>query len=447
MPKDVIRSPWDGRFVGSAAEGDWSDLDAALDAAQTAFREWRYRPLPERQRLLQQIADRIDANREDLAELLHWEVGKPVAMAEAEIRRTAITFRVAADAAEHLEISVPQNPWDDRWTHREADIRWVPRGVVLGFVPYNWPFNLLAHKLAPALACGCTVVVKVSPLAPISSMTLCRIVHESGAPDGTVNAWNGSNRDAQRAVTDHRTNVLSFTGSAAVGWKLHALRPAEPAVLEHGGDAFSIVWPGAEIAQSAEKVAASAFGFAGQVCISTQHVLVHPSLAGEFEAALVAEAMKPAPYDAPLVSEIHAERVEAMVQQAVDLGAKVLCGGRRMGNRYEKTVLTEVPPTADIYREEVFGPVCTLERVPDFNGVISRINQSPHGIQLGLFGGSAVLVDRLIVETKVPGANWNEPPSVRFDHLPYGGEGRSGLGREGPLFAMQSMCIPKVQVR
>jgi acyl-CoA reductase-like NAD-dependent aldehyde dehydrogenase len=278
-------------------------------------------------------------------------------------------------------------------------------------------------------------------------MALVRLIHEVSDGENWVHIWNGSNSEAERAVRDPRVDFLSFTGSARVGWKLHGLVPRRPAILEHGGDAFVIVDRGTDLVDAAERVHRSAFGYAGQVCISAQHALVEASLLDDFLIELRrVDATRPN-WLAPMINESAAVRVEELVTEALSAGAKLELGGERQRNRFSPTVLANVPCTTRVYSEEVFGPVLTCASFSSTDEVVTRILQSPNALQLGVFTHDQRLVDRLVHDVAHPGIIVNETPSFRFDHMPYGGEKLSGLGREGVFEAMRALCVTKSVVK
>lgn len=451
--KVLIRSPYSGSVVGTAAEGGYLELRTATSAADEAFSTWRKTPKADVKRMLTQVSGLVRDRSEDLVEILTDEVGKPVTFSRAEVERLAITFEEAADVVEHFggptEVEVTR---DSRGTDFRTSIRRFPRGVIFGIVPYNWPFNLAAHKLAAAIASGNTMVLKAPPQAPISTLTLARILHESGIPPGVVNFWNGEARDAERAIReDARIKMLSFTGSATVGWKLKALVPDLPVTLELGGDAFAIVHKDADLDWAIQRLIPGAFGYAGQICISVQHVLAHSDIYEDLKRRLV-EATRACqvgdPRDekvicGPLISDEAADRVEGWIQEAVDMGANPLVRGERSGRLIGPTLLENVPFEAKIGHEEVFGPVLTLSRYESLEDAFAWVNRSQFGIHAGIFTADPSAASDAIEKLEVGGVVVNDSPSIRFDKMPYGGTKRSGFGREGILASMLEMTEPR----
>ena len=442
MPKDVVRSPWDDHLVGYVAEGSWATLDYALDAAAVAIRESRLGTPIDRRELLERVACLIRESRTYLAELLTEEIGKPISLAFGEIDRAEITFRIAAG-------HVPDDEWetvdlapDARSNAYRGWMKSIPLGTILGFVPYNWPINLAAHKLAPAIAAGCPIIIKLSPKAPLSTLALIRLIHSAGAPPGVVQAWHGADEDAQRAVSDDRVAVFSFTGSVKVGWSLRA-KAKRTAILELGGMAPVVLFPGANQANAIPDIAASAFSYAGQICISTQQVWVHDSMADDvIERLRVAAQVCPTgdPSDpvtvcGPLIDRAAADRIEGLIAET---GTPV----NRNGNLVHPTVI-EVPssgdPTWRVLQEEAFGPLVTVHRWQDRTEVSTNLTKSPFRIHAAVYSSNEE--DWAWAEQSIayPGLTINCPPSVRFDALPYGGDGQSGLGREGIPVAIAAL--------
>lgn len=448
--KQVVRAPYDLEFVGTAAEGGLGELRACVEAAHHAFQTWRKSPRHERQALLRRIASLVRERQDELVELLTREVGKPITWSRAEVTRLAITFEDAADLLATFGHTALPVDLDPRGVGHRATVERFPRGVIFCIVPYNWPFNLAAHKIAPALATGNTVVLKVSPLAPLSTLALARLIHEAGCPAGVVNAWNGPAPVAQKVLTeDKRIRMLSFTGSGAVGWKLKSLLPDRMVTLELGGDAFSIVHDDADLDWAVTRNVTGAFGYAGQICISVQHILVHASLYPAFLDRFVEATRKcptgapmdPATICGPLISDEAANRVVNLIA-----GHEIAVGGRRTGRVVEPTILVNVPADSRLFQEEAFGPVVTVSPYEELGEAVATVNRSPFGIQAGLFTHDLRVMEQAYREIETGGLIVGDTPSLRFDNLPYGGVKQSGFGREGVAEAMTEMTEPKALV-
>lgn len=456
--KQVVRNPYDHTIVGSAAEAGVAEVEAALDAAARAFATWRISPRSERQKLLRRVATLVRERKPELAALAADEIGKPVTWAQAELDRCALTFDLAADLlSSYGRESMPVD-FDPRGVGVSAVVERFPIGPILCITPYNWPFNLAAHKIAPALAAGNTVVLKGSGAASLCTLSLARLIHEAGCPPGVLNAVNCTPELAERMATDGRIAMVSFTGSPAVGWHLKQLCAEKRVSLELGGDASAIVMPDADLDWVVERCALAAYGYAGQVCISVQHVLCHEGVAGTVRDKLIAatrttrhgDPKDPACVCGPLISPEAGVRVEEWIAEAVASGATLLTGGGRVGNIIEPTLI-EFPPTwagdpPRLAREEVFGPIATFTSFSNFDEALQRVNASAYGIHTGLFTRDLDLVERAFRELEVGGVVVGDAPNLRFDNLPYGGVKRSGFGREGVRYAFDEMTELKTLV-
>lgn len=449
--KLVVRNPYDGTVVGTAAEGGWSEANTALDSAQDAFRTHKLSP-EARRMLLLKIAESIRERSEELAQLLVLEIGKPITWARGEVTRTAITFQLAADYVQATDPQPVELPYDARAADYTAQVARFPVGVVLAIVPYNWPYNLAAHKIAPALASGNAVVVKPSSLAPLSTLTLVRIIHEAGCPPGLVNAVVVPSPLAEKMALDPRVNKLSFTGSPKVGWMLKQKLADKRVTLELGGDAAAIIAPDANLNWAIPRIAAGAYGYAGQVCIAIQHVWAHVSIYDDVKARLIEATMNCPTGDpaeertvcGPVISSEEADRIMSWI---ADSGGTLLAGGTRDRNVIAPTLLEDVKHTSQLGCEEVFGPVLTLRPYTDIAEPIDHINRSPHGIHTGVFTRDDVLAERAFRELNVAGVVIDDYPTLRFDVLPYGGVRKSGFGREGIAYAIEEMTELRSYVR
>lgn len=452
VAKAPVASPWSGRTVGSAAEAGWEHMDAALDSAQEAQKAWAGTPPHERAALLRRVAILARDHADELAAVAVEEIGKPVSFALAEAARMALTFDLSADLLSAPTGEVFPAGVEPRGEGGFAVVDRFPHGVVLGIVPYNWPYNLAAHKLAPALAAGNAVVLKPSPLAALCSSLLARLLHAAGSPSGLVSVLNAPPEVAGRAAKDPRVAVVSFTGSEAVGYAIRAAVPDKPVLLELGGDASAIVLPDADLVHAARRVALSAYGYAGQVCISAQHAWVHESVYDEFAALLAAETercptgdpARPETVCGPLVHAEAADRVEAWVAEAESLGARRRAGGGREGNLVQPTLLEGVPPEAKLACEEAFGPVLDIAPVRSLDEALERAGASRFGLNAGLFTRDIRAALRAYRGLRVGTLVVGDAPSLRLDHLPYGGTKSSGGAREGVRSAVAAFTEERV---
>ena len=447
-----VCAPYDGRVVATAFRATRSHLDAAIDAAGRAFSITRKLPAYERQRVLRAIAAGLAARQEEIARTLTLEAAKPIKLARAEVERAIFTFTIAAEEStriygEWLPLDL-QAAAAGRW----ALVRRFPVGPIASITPFNFPLNLVAHKGAPALAAGCTVVHKPAPRTPLCSLLLAEIVQEAGWPAGALNVLPLSNNDAEPLVTDERLKMLSFTGSAAVGWELKKKAGKKRVTLELGGNAGVIVHHDADLAYAAERCVQGGFAYAGQVCIAVQRIFVQQNVWGRFLAEFVPRAQRLKvgdPLDestdmGPMVSEAAARRAAEWVEEAVAAGASILCGGNRRGAFLEPTALTSTRPEQRVNCQEVFAPIVTLEPYDGFREALQKVNESNFGLQAGVFTRDAALLFEAYEELQVGGVVVGDVPTFRMDHMPYGGVKDSGLGREGVRYAIEEMTERKL---
>ncbi len=333
-------------------------------------------------------------------------------------------------------------------------MRRFPLGPVAGITPFNFPINLVAHKVAPAIAAGCPMVLKPTPQTPLCSLLLAECVQQAGWPDGGLNVLPLSNEDAGLLVTDDRIKLISFTGSVPVGWDIKRRAGKKKVVLELGGNAAVIVHSDADLAYAVDRCVTGGFAYAGQTCISVQRILVEHSVYGKFTDLLVEGVKKLRvgdPLDestdvGPLIRESDAIRTISWIDEAVRAGARLLCGGHRDNLVVEPTVLTGTKPDMKVNCQEIFGPVVTVEPYKDFDQALRQVNNSAFGLQAGLFTRDAKLLFQAYEELEVGGLIAGDVPSFRIDHMPYGGVKDSGLGREGLRYAIEEMTEPKLLV-
>jgi aldehyde dehydrogenase (NAD+) len=428
------------------------DVEAAIEAAWQVRRELAATPAHVRAAALDHVSQRLTARRSEVAALITEETGKPARWAEVEVTRAVGTFRFAAEEARRWSGELQRLDTDPAATGRLALVRRVPRGPVLGIAPFNFPLNLVAHKVAPALAVGAPVLVKPAPAAPRTALLLGDILAETELPDGSFAVLPVDNETTQALVRDPRLPVVSFTGSVPVGWAIRDAVPRKHVVLELGGNAAVVVCADysadSDLAWAAQRTALFSMYQGGQSCIGVQRVYVDTALFDDFRARLVAEvAALDVPADVgPLVDDAAADRVEAWVAEAVADGATVLCGGTRQGRVYAPTVLTGVPAGAKVLDEEVFGPVVVLAPVGSVDEAFAAVNDSRFGLQAGVFTRDLAVAFRAAKELEVGGVVIGDVPSYRADQMPYGGVKDSGSGREGVRSAMVDLTVEKVLV-
>ncbi|MBI5624218.1 MAG: aldehyde dehydrogenase family protein [Elusimicrobia bacterium] len=453
-----IRSPYTGRRAALVDEASAEQMARAVAAAAEAFPKTRALSRHVRSRLLQAMARGIEARRAEFVELMVAEAGKPATLADAEVSRAVTTFTGAAEEAKRFGGEVVPLDADPAGRAFEPAVSfWVPRGPVLAITPFNFPLNLVAHKVAPALAVGAPVLVKPAPQAPGPAAVLAQVFAEAAEetadkreawPLAALQVVSCSNDAAGAAVADRRMATLSFTGSAAVGWMLQGRAVGKKVCLELGGNAAVVVHSDAELERAAARCAAGAFGYAGQVCISVQRIFVQRSVSARFSKLLLAETAKLGVGDpadrsvsvGPLIDAGAADRVMSWIEEAKRKGAKVLAGGARKGNLISPTVLSKVRPESPAACEEVFGPVAVLDEYDDFEEALARVNSSRYGLQAGVFTDSVRLSRQAAMGLEVGAVLLNEIPTYRADPMPYGGVKDSGLGREGVRYAMEEYC-------
>lgn len=464
LPCSTICSPWDGSVVATMEMADQEMLETALNGAVSAWRSWRHSSRYLRSRVLQFVADKLIDRQEELVKMIVDEAGKPKDLARIEIQRAANCFHLAAQ--ETLRFSGEVIPADISAAtrfHRPAITEPTPRGPVLAITPFNFPLNLAAHKVAPAIAAGTSTLLKPPPQAPSAAWLLAEIVREAAStlsdeheqvPPSLVQVLNTSNEVAAKAVSDSRTAILSFTGSDAVGWRLQSLAQRKKVLLELGGTGTAIVDRDTDLAYAAKRCAFGAFAYAGQICISVQHILVEASVYEAFKSLLLQEVLSIATGDpalegvltGPVIDSAAVARLESWLAQAVDAGAAIISGGTFSKACLAPTLLESVPADTPIHREEVFGPIATLGIFSSFDDVAKFVNGSRYGLQAGLFTQRREFIEYAFANLEVGGLVINDIPTFRADHLPYGGFKDSGLGREGIRFAMNEFTELKTLI-
>ena len=449
-----IHAPYDNSLIARVVQGRREHAEAAIAASVKAFGTTRRLPAFERQRVLRQIAAFMTQRKEEFARTLAQEAGKPIKAARTEVERGIFTFNIAAEESTRIYGEYLPLDWQESTAGRWGIVRRFPLGPIAGITPFNFPVNLVAHKVAPAIAAGCSMVLKPAPQTPLCSLLLAECVQQAGWPDGGLNVLPLSNEDASLLVTDDRIKLISFTGSAPVGWDIKRRAGKKKVVLELGGNAPVIVHSDADLEYAAERCVTGGFGYAGQTCISVQRILVEHSVYGRFTDLFV-DAVKKLktgdPLDestdiGPLIRNSDAVRTTAWIEDAVNAGARLLCGGRRKGQIVEPTVLTGTKPDMKVNCQEVFGPVVTVEPYKDFDQALRQANNSAYGMQAGVFTRDAKLLFQAYEELEVGGVIAGDVPSFRIDQMPYGGVKDSGLGREGLRYAIEEMTEPKLMV-
>ena len=452
---DVILDPFTGRPAAEAEQATTEDLEEAIAAAVRGFDALRALPRHARRDILERTAQRLAAERQSFADLIVHEGGKPVSQALGEVDRAVRTFSFAADEARRYGGELLPLDVDPRTEHATAITARFPAGPVAAISPFNFPLNLVAHKLAPAIAIGASVVLKPPPQDPGASFALARVLVESGLPPEALSVLHLPVPLAEKMATDPRLKVLSFTGSAAVGWRLKSLTPKKRVLLELGGNAAAVVHEDAEgLEQVAGRIAGGAFAYAGQVCIKVQRVLVHRPILDRFtdllvnatKALVVGDPSDPKTVIGPLIDEKNAQRVDQWAEEAVRGGATPLLRGSRRGATLGPTILSRVPHDAKAWAEEIFGPVLVVEGYDTFDQALDLVNASRYGLQAGVFTRDVKRIWQAFERLEVGGVIANDYPTFRTDNYPYGGVKDSGFGREGVRYAMEEMSELRVLV-
>ncbi len=449
-----IRSPWSGEVVGTASFGSAEDVRTAIDAAHRAAPEARRLPAHERSAVLGRIRAGIEARRDELAQLLAAEAGKPITAARAEVARMLATFQDGIDESKRIEGELLPLDAVPAGTGRTGLLRRFPLAPITAITPFNFPLNLAAHKLAPAIACGASIVLKPPPQDPLTSLALAEIIAGAGYPRGAVSIVPCSVEDASPLIDDPRIRMITFTGSAKAGWAIRARAIGKKVTLELGGNAAAIIEPDADLEHAVKRCATGGFGYAGQSCISVQRIVAHADIAERFSDMLVAQVarlrtgdpMEEATEVGPMIDEANARRAEAWVSEAVAGGARIAAGGKRSGSVLDATVLLDTTAAMKVNAEEIFAPVVTVRPYDRFEQALALVNDSPYGLQAGLFTFDIRRIMQAYEELDVGGIIVNDVPTWRVDQMPYGGVKMSGLGREGVRYAIEDMTEPRLLV-
>ncbi|HQY59577.1 MAG TPA: aldehyde dehydrogenase family protein [Nitrospira sp.] len=449
-----VRNPYTGETIAHVCQAGPAEADAAVVSSVEGAAAMRRLSGYARSTLLGKAAQALEARHEEFARSMVAEAGKPLTDARREVGRAIQTFSIAAEEAKRIGGEVVPLDWSPGMESYWGVTRRFPIGPILGITPFNFPLNLVVHKVAPALAAGNSILIKPAPQAPLTSLLLAELLLEAGVPAGGLNVLPCENKVAEQLVVDPRFKLLSFTGSAPVGWMLKAKCGKKKVVLELGGNAAVIVEPDADLDHVAQRCVTGGFSYAGQTCISVQRIFVHESIAAAFTEKLVARVEQLETGDpshehtvvGPLIDSGAAQRVEGWIGDAVAQGARLLSGGTRMGSVVRPTVLSQVTPAMKVSCQEVFGPLVTITPYRDFEGVLTAVNESDYGLQAGLFTNNIGRIFQAFEQLEVGAVLANEIPTFRADHMPYGGVKDSGIGREGLRYAIEDMTEPRLLV-
>jgi acyl-CoA reductase-like NAD-dependent aldehyde dehydrogenase len=450
----AVTNKFTGAVATRVALADAAVLDEAIAAAAAAAEPMRKLASWQRKAVLKHLFARCRERADDFAEALVIEAGKPITFARGEVERLIDTIEVAAEESTRiygevlpLDISQRADGYHGMWKR-------VPIGPCALISPWNFPLNLVAHKIAPALACGCPFVLKPASATPVGALMLGELLAETDLPPGAFSILPMKSSAAGALVEDDRFKKLSFTGSPEVGWQLRARARFKHVTLELGGNAAVIIERDADVEDAIARCIFGGYYQSGQSCVSVQRILVHESVYDAFRTGFVAavRALKSGDpkladtFIGPIIDESEAQRIEQSVQRAVAGGAKLLCGGGRKGVMVDPAVLEEVPVDSDTWCQEIFGPVTALSRFTEFEDAIATVNNSQFGLQAGVFTRDIGRIQQAWDELDAGGVMINEVPSWRVDHMPYGGVKQSGIGREGIRWAIESMTEPRLLV-
>ncbi|MFY1679073.1 MULTISPECIES: aldehyde dehydrogenase family protein [unclassified Streptomyces] len=454
-----VTSPWDGRLVGTVSVPDEAQVEEAVAAAHAVRDTFAATPAHVRAAALDRVVRGLTERAEEIALLISAENGKPVKWARAEVGRATSVFRFAAEEARRFNGGDGQRlDTDAAGTGRLALTRRFPKGVVLGIAPFNFPLNLCAHKIAPAIAAGVPIILKPAPATPLSGLVIGELLSGADLPAGAWSVLPVPNDRMPALVRDERLPVISFTGSDRVGYAIMESVPHKHCTLELGGNGAAVVlddWSSdADLDLAARRIAAFSNYQGGQSCVSVQRVIADatvydrllPRVVAAVEAQVTGDPSDDATDVGPLVDEAAARRVHTWVTEAVEAGARLVTGGTRDGASYAPTVLTDVPADVTLAREEVFGPVLTMRRVSGEEEAFAAVNDSPYGLQAGVFTHDLRTAFRAHRALEVGGVVIGDVPSYRADQMPYGGTKRSGVGREGVRSAMEDYTYERVMV-
>ena len=449
-----VRAPYDGRIIGRIPEAGKGDVESAIAAADSAFRKTRISPY-ERYEILLKTSSLLNERTEDIARTLSQEAGKPIKDARAEVNRAVQTFLISAEESKRIHgEGIPVEASRGSENRLAFTIR-VPVGPICAITPFNFPLNLVAHKVAPAIAAGNTVVLKPAELTPITAIKLGRIMMEAGLPPGYLNIIFGPGKPVgEWLLADHRFALYTFTGSASVGKRLREAAGLRRSILELGSNSAVIVHKDSDIDKAVTLCVRSAFAYAGQVCISLQRILLHREIAEEFinkfipavESLRLGDPLNEDTDVGPMITEDSAVKAHEWISEAVSRGAILLTGGERNGNMLKPAVLKNVSREMKVVCYEVFAPIVSIQEYTEIEDAINIVNDSDFGLQAGIFTSDINLAFKAAKELQVGGVMINDTSMYRVDAMPYGGVKQSGIGREGPRYAIEEMTDLKIIV-
>lgn len=452
--KLAVYSPYDGKLVGRTAAASSKDFTRAIAAAHKAFQQTRKLHSYQREAILNQIADEVEQKSEKLARSISLEMGKVIRDARGEVARAVSTFRVAAEEAKRLPGEILDLDWLPGHEERTGLVRRFPIGVIGGISPFNFPLNLVAHKVGPAIASGNTIVLKPASKTPLVALMLAEIVDKTDLPKGAFSVLPGSAKEAKPLLKDERVKLITFTGSSEVGWQIKQNCGKKKTVLELGGNAGVIVADDADLDLAVQRLIYGGFSVNGQSCISVQRIFVHEKVYNRFLRRFAAQVRKlkvGSPLNekadvSAMVDKESTQQVKGWIAEAVAGGAKILVGGKVRRGVLLPTVLTNVKAKMNVCLKEVFSPLVDIFKYRDFKKAVREVNNSDYGLQAGVFTNRLDDVLYAFEEIETGGVVVNDVPTYRADHMPYGGVKDSGMQREGIRYAIEDMTELKILV-
>jgi glyceraldehyde-3-phosphate dehydrogenase (NADP+) len=450
----TVTSPFDGSLIGEVAAASSADYTRAIEIAHQAYDQTRRLPSHQRERILRQIADGIEKNKEQFARSISQEMGKVIRDSRGEVDRAISTFRVSAEEAKRISGEVIDLDWLPGHEQRTGIIRRFPIGVIAGITPFNYPINLVAHKVGPAIASGNTIVLKPASKTPIVALLLAEIIDQTDLPKGAVSVLPGSATESKPLLDDERVQLVTFTGSSEVGWYIKQHCGKKKVVLELGGNAGVIIADDANLDWSAKRLLFGGFTSNGQSCISVQRIFVHESVYDSFLlkfTSMVAGLKIGSPLDettdvSAMVDNASTAKVLAWIDEAINGGAQVVCGGKIKEGVLVPTIVTDVKSDMKVCLHEVFAPLVTIRKYREFRKAVAEVNDSAFGLQAGVFTNRLDDIMYAYEEIITGGVVVNDVPTYRADHMPYGGRKDSGMQREGVRYAIEDMTEPKILV-
>jgi len=453
--KIEVKNPYDNSLVGETYLADKKILEKAILKALSVEHEMANLPAFQRYEILMQVAEEMKSKKEYLSKVLAAEAAKPLKYATAEIQRAIATLVAAAEESKRTPMEYIRLDWEPTGKGKEGLVKHFPVGLVSGISPFNFPINLAMHKIAPAIAAGCPIILKPATSTPLSTLEFAQIIDKTSLPKGAVSILPMNRETGNLLVTDERFKLLTFTGSPVVGWKMKNDAGKKKVVLELGGNAGVIVTDSADIELAVKRCLVGAFAYTGQVCIHTQRIFVAKKIFNDFMEMFLDGASRlkigsPLEMDTDItamIDEENAIRVEEWVNNAIKNGAEICCGGKRKGSFYEPTVLTNTRKDMNVSCKEIFGPVAIIEQFDKFEQAVDMVNDSIYGLQAGVFTNKVDEMNYAFANLHVGGVIHNDVSLFRVDHMPYGGTKESGIGREGVKYAMLDMMEPKILVK